>query len=152
MDVAFLERFVTQTAQDSGHAFTLDGESVAAKDLGDPQCLLPLVMAAVQTVFGDANGIEVSPTRFLAPADPKTHMVGWEIISLPDVPEGALLLLTDYSVRCFLAEPPQAKLMLPKLHSYPTVTREKRELRPHLKLLGLQLKPVATQLNYHTIS
>lgn len=151
MNVQLLERFVTKSAQDSGHPFTLDGERVTPGDLGDPKCLLPLVVAAIQNIYGEVRGTRANLTACLQPANPQTHMLGWEINKLPDMPEGAVLLFANYAVREHLAQAPQPKLTFAPLQGLPAKTTVSCELRPHLSMLGLHAQP-APDRGHDTLS
>ncbi len=145
MDIGLLERFVTKSAQDAGHTFTLDGERVTAADLGDPNCLLPLIVATIQQLDCETRGSQTNFMQLLQAADPKTHMLGLKIQHMPDMPEGAVLLFANYAVRDHLARDPQPKLGLPPVQTSRPLAATRCELRPHLNTLGLQHQPDSTR-------
>lgn len=148
MNVQTLESFVTQAAKDAGLSFTLDGERITPTDLGDPNCLLPLVVATMQKIHGETGRQLGAVTSVLQVADPQTHMLGWKIKSLPDAPDGALLLLANHAVRSYLANAPQPKLTLPSIEPIDQVKGGRCELRPHLEgVLGLQKQRNTPQQN-----
>lgn len=143
MNVELLERFVSDTARDAGHPFTLDGEAVTAGDLGDPKCLLPLVVATMQGVFSETRGQRPSTHTTLKQANPFTHMLGWEIQDLPSMPQGAMLLFANYVVREHLAKAPSSSIYYAALASTAPEPAS-FELRPHLIAQGLHAFPSAT--------
>jgi hypothetical protein len=139
MDTKMLQTFVVQSVRDSGTTFTLDGERVVPGDFGDPNCLLPLVVAIMQKIHNETGGQGGTTSSVLQLADPATHMLGWKIKSLPEAPDGALLLLANHAVHNYLSNAPQAKLSLPSMQMPRQQKINRSELRPHLvQVLGLQ--------------
>ena len=140
LEFDLLSKFVTTTAASTGSKYTLDGEPIAASDLGDPHCMLPLVVAAMHSVNRQMHGTGNSLLTLLEPADPQSHWLGLRIKALPEAPSGALLLLADYAVRQHLNCAPQPDLTFtnPIASTQPSPTCE---LAPHLVNLGLRNAP-----------
>jgi len=140
LDLDLLSKFVTTTATNTGSKYTLDGETIAPSDLGDPRCMLPLVVAAMHCVNRQMHGTGNSLLALLERADQKSYRLGLKIKGLPEAPAGALLLLADYAVRQHLncAPQPDLKFTNPIEYSNPSPTCE---LGPHLVALGLRSSP-----------
>ena len=134
--ITLLELFITQTARDAGLRFCLDGAPVTSQDLGDPSCLLPLVVATIHSLENELHGSKAVMTDLLAPADPQQHMLGWSITRLPDIPEGALLLLANHALRHRLAHEPEPVMSWSASQVIKSQSRPS-ELRAHLYCSGL---------------
>lgn len=145
MDISKLSSFVQQTAIDSGVKFTLNGEPVTPKDLGDPNALLPLVVVSANHINAEISGIRSSHLDFIERAEPDSHLLGWKLKQLPRIVDGAMLLMINHAIRSTLAQAPQPSLYNPFLPVAYT-PEQKSELRPHLESLGLMEKAPAKQL------
>lgn len=137
MDIAYLSNFVRQCATDAGTKFTLDGEQVQPKDLGDERGLLPLIVAAVNTVHEQISGTRSSHLTFIEPAAPETHLLGWKVKALPDFPQSAMLLYVNHVIREHLALAPAPRLTNPAAGRSTGPQDSPSELRGHLAALGL---------------
>jgi len=147
MDITQLSLFVEATARSSGVTFTLDGEQITPKDLGDPHGLLPLVVASANFIHEQISGQRPSHMSLIEPADPKTHLLGWRVKALPSIPTGAYHLMVNHAVRTLLTRQPEQGLTNPFLPDA-DIKSEKRELREHLDALNLSGQRTPNKLPY----
>lgn len=135
MEMNEFRQFVQITAQTSGHTFTLDGEPVHPKELADPQTLLPLVVAYINSINRELSSSPQSHLELIQQADPNDFALGWSAKELPAIPPGAIFYFANHVIRKTLAEVPMKGLQNPTIdtaHHGETI-----ELRPHLEHLGL---------------
>lgn len=136
MDLPEFSKFISQCASDAEVNFTLDGERISPKDLGDANGLLPLVVASINHIHQQISGSRESVLTLLEQADPVTHLLGWRVKSLPAMPHSALLLLANDAIRQRLAFAP-APALEDITQPLPPATGLPSELRDHLEILGL---------------
>ncbi|SFF33253.1 hypothetical protein [Paracidovorax wautersii] len=145
MDISEISSFVQHTAIDSGVKFTLNGEPVTPKDLGDPNALLPLVVVSANHINAEISGIRSSHLDFIERAEPESHLLGWKLKQLPHIVDGAMLLMINHAIRTTLAQPPAPFLQNPFLPGAYEPASES-ELRPHLEAFGFMEKAPTRQL------
>lgn len=137
MKLSYIAGFVHQCALDANANFSLDGEKIGPKDLADEHALLPLVVAAANTIHEQISGTRSSHLQYLEPADPNTYLLGWRVKALPDFPEAALLLYINNAIREHLPQAPAPRLPNPTAPRPMPIPGQPSELRQHLNALGL---------------
>lgn len=145
MQLSYLAGFVHQCALDANANFSLDGEKIGPKDLADEHALLPLVVAAVNTIHEQISGTRSSHLQYLEPADPNTYLLGWRVKALPDFPEAAMLLYTNNAIREHLSQAPAPRLPNPTAPRAMPNPGQASELRAHLHALGLAPAALAVE-------
>lgn len=148
MDIPYLSRFVSQCAIDANTKFTLDGEGISSKDLGDEHALLPLIVATINTVHEQISGTRSSHLTYLEPANPDTHVLGWRVKALPDFPQSAMLLYANHAIREHLTLAPAPRLPNPTASKPAPTPGQASELRGHLTALGLA--PASSEQSKHS--